>query len=144
MPMELVDSSSTNIVYQSKRVTFDRLRTKRSSGGENAPVKFDVSVKGWRATLTFYISWSPMYRNGEIFDYSLTITGDLELPIQLEPGYCYINTEITYDKRPYDSTTEVTYECDLLYKDDVSGNEILEDEILFTKTVNVPLKPSLN
>ncbi len=144
MPMELVDSSSTNIVYQSKRVTFDRLRTKRSSGEESSSIKFDVMVENWPAVLTYYISWVPVYTKDVISDYSLTITGNLELPIQLEPWYSYKNHKITYDKRPNESVTNVTYECELMYYDSVNHETILEEKLSFTKTVNIPSKPSLN
>ena len=143
MPMELVDSSSTNIVYQSKRVTFDRLRHKRASGGEGASQDFDVTVENCRATLSFNVHWTPIYKEGEIIDYSLTVSGSLELPIQLEPWYYYRNFKISYDKRPYEAIIPVTFKCDLIFYDLEKGKEFLIEELEFIKNVNVPIKPSL-
>ena len=143
MPMELVDSSSTNIVYQNKRVTFDRLRHKRASGGEGASQDFDVTVENCRATLSFNVHWTPIYKEGEIIDYSLTVSGSLELPIQLEPWYYYRNFKISYDKRPYEAIIPVTFKCDLIFYDIEKGKEFLIEELEFIKNVNVPIKPSL-
>ena len=139
MPLEHQDSTATSITYKTKEPLVPSLRKKRASGGESSSYSFDVDVESYRATLTFYVSWNPIYNGNVITNYALTVTGDLELPAMLESmGYYYKNNRVSYSVKPYSDTADLTFECDLA-KQTMSGT--VSTRISFIRTVTLPAKP---
>ena len=144
MPLEQELSDSKEFIYRTKEISFCRNRMKKASGAETSSgytERFDVTVLEYRATLEIRLSWSSHYDfKNKKWNYSLNVSGDLEIPMYIEDtGYFYKDAKTTY-RQVDDNSIEVAYSCNLCHYDKYNGS-LVTSPLSFKQSVNLPPKP---